>query len=100
MLAEAVLGQDLADGVVHTRPDCQIHLYCSSSVLEVDKLSMGVGVNMHLSLLTKFQGLSINLWGVYLVHTLNCLVNYRSLGLHASAAHDKHIEQIPNELIT
>lgn len=59
LLAEAVLGQDLAGGVVPTRPECQTHL--SHSVLEVDKLSMGVAVNMHLSLLTKFQGLSINL---------------------------------------
>lgn len=40
--------------------------------------SMAVGVNMHLSLLRKFQRLSINLWGVYLVHTLNFLMNYQS----------------------
>ena len=60
---------------------------------------MGVGVNRHLPLLTKSQGLSTNA-AVYLVLTLNCLVNYLSPALHASAAGCKPVEQIPNELIT
>lgn len=38
LLAEAVLGQDLAGGVAHTRPDCRIHLCYSSSVLEMNNV--------------------------------------------------------------
>lgn len=81
-------------------PGCWMQLYYSGSMLEVGKLSMDVDVVMHLSLLRESKGLSTNVWGVYLVHTLNCLMNYLSLVLCALAADSKHIEQIPNELIT
>lgn len=38
LLAETVSGQDLAGGFVHTRPDCQMHLFYSSSVLEMNNV--------------------------------------------------------------
>lgn len=45
---------------MHTCPGRQMQLYYSASMLEVGKLSMGVDVNIHLCLLTKSQGVSIN----------------------------------------